>query len=72
VPQPRAGPRRRTIIALADSLGLRTVAEGIEVAQQLARLRTLGCTLGRGYLFARPLVADDVTELLVAPSALAA
>ena len=62
----------RTIVALADSLGLQTVAEGIEDAQQLARLRELGCTLGQGYLFARPLVADDVTELLLAPSTLAA
>jgi EAL domain-containing protein (putative c-di-GMP-specific phosphodiesterase class I) len=54
----------RTIIALADSLGLRTVAEGIEDRQQLERLRELGCTLGQGYLFARPLVADAATELL--------
>jgi diguanylate cyclase (GGDEF)-like protein len=53
-----------TIIALADSLGLRTVAEGIEDAEQLARLRALGCTLGQGYLFARPLAAADVTDLL--------
>jgi EAL domain-containing protein (putative c-di-GMP-specific phosphodiesterase class I) len=54
----------RTIIALADSLGLRTVAEGIEHRQQLARLNELGCTLGQGYLFARPLAAADVINLL--------
>jgi diguanylate cyclase (GGDEF)-like protein len=54
----------RTIIALADSLGLRTVAEGIEDAEQLARLRDLGCTLGQGYLFARPLAPEDATALL--------
>jgi diguanylate cyclase (GGDEF)-like protein len=54
----------RTIIALADSLGLCTVAEGIEHRQQLARLSELGCTLGQGYLFARPLAAADVINLL--------
>jgi EAL domain-containing protein (putative c-di-GMP-specific phosphodiesterase class I) len=54
----------RTIIALADSLGLRTVAEGIEHRQQLARLGELGCTLGQGYLFARPIAAADVIDLL--------
>jgi EAL domain-containing protein (putative c-di-GMP-specific phosphodiesterase class I) len=44
----------RTIIALADSLRLRTVAEGIEDREQLARLSELGSTLGQGYVFARP------------------
>jgi diguanylate cyclase (GGDEF)-like protein len=54
----------RTIIALADSLGLRTVAEGVEDREQLARLCDLGCALGQGYLFARPLAPEDVTDLL--------
>jgi EAL domain-containing protein (putative c-di-GMP-specific phosphodiesterase class I) len=54
----------RTIIALADSLGLRTVAEGIEDAEQHARLSELGCALGQGYLFARPLAAEAATDLL--------
>jgi diguanylate cyclase (GGDEF)-like protein len=62
----------RTIIALADSLGLRTVAEGIEDREQLARLCELGCTLGQGYLFARPLAADDVIDLLSGALPLAA
>jgi diguanylate cyclase (GGDEF)-like protein len=62
----------RTIIALADSLGLRTVAEGIEDSEQLARLRDLGCTLGQGYLFARPVAPEDATELLGAGLAHAA
>jgi diguanylate cyclase (GGDEF)-like protein len=54
----------RTIIALADSLGLRTVAEGIEDPEQLARLRDLGCALGQGYLFARPVAPEAATALL--------
>ena len=53
----------RTIIALADSLGLRTVAEGIEDREQLARLCELGCTLGQGYLFARPMEGPALLRL---------
>jgi EAL domain-containing protein (putative c-di-GMP-specific phosphodiesterase class I) len=48
------------------------VAEGIEDHRQLARLRELGCLLGQGYLFARPLPAHDVTELLRGAGQLAA
>jgi EAL domain-containing protein (putative c-di-GMP-specific phosphodiesterase class I) len=62
----------RTIVDLADSLGLRAVAEGIEDHRQLARLRELGCRLGQGYLFARPLAAHAVTELLRGGGRLAA
>ena len=54
----------RTIIALADSLGLRTVAEGVEDREQLERLCDLGCALGQGYLFARPLAPEHATDLL--------
>jgi diguanylate cyclase (GGDEF)-like protein len=42
------------IVALGRTLGLTIVAEGIETAGQLERLRALGCELGQGYLFARP------------------
>ncbi|MFB4205288.1 EAL domain-containing protein [Arhodomonas sp. KWT2] len=44
----------RAILAMAASLGLRVVAEGIETEAQLAFLRTEGCELGQGFLFARP------------------
>jgi diguanylate cyclase (GGDEF)-like protein len=54
----------RAIIALGDALGLRTVAEGIERPEQAEALRALGCHLGQGYLFARPLVPADVDHLL--------
>jgi len=47
----------KTIIALGDALGLRTVAEGIEHAEQWEQLAALGCAYGQGYLFARPLAA---------------
>jgi diguanylate cyclase (GGDEF)-like protein/PAS domain S-box-containing protein len=52
------------IVELARSLGATTVAEGIEEWEQLRQLRELGCTLGQGYLFARPLAAQDVEETL--------
>ena len=54
----------RTIIALGASLQLRTVAEGIEVEAQRAILRELGCELGQGFLYARPMLAGDVEHWL--------
>ena len=44
----------RTIVSVAASLGLRTVAEGVETAAQRDALLSLGCALGQGYLFGRP------------------
>ncbi|HZT86150.1 MAG TPA: EAL domain-containing protein [Gaiellaceae bacterium] len=52
------------ILRLADSLGLGAVAEGIEHPAQAERLRELGCSLGQGYLFGRPMPADEVERVL--------
>jgi diguanylate cyclase len=49
----------RTIVALADSLSLEIIAEGIETPAEKAVLERLGCTEGQGYLFAKPLPADE-------------
>ncbi len=49
----------KTIIAMAQALGLSTVAEGVETAQQLELLKSLGCDQIQGYFFSRPLSADD-------------
>ncbi|HEY0360416.1 MAG TPA: EAL domain-containing protein [Mycobacteriales bacterium] len=54
------------VIGLAGALGLDCVAEGIELAEQLATLRSLGATLGQGYLFSRPLPAGELGALLAA------
>jgi diguanylate cyclase (GGDEF)-like protein/PAS domain S-box-containing protein len=54
----------RSTIALAHSLGLRVIAEGIEHKQQLQRLRTLGCEYGQGYLFSPPVCVRDAEVLL--------
>jgi diguanylate cyclase (GGDEF)-like protein len=54
----------RGIIELARSLGLRLVAEGIEYPEQEAILRAFDCPLGQGFLFARPLEAPQLREML--------
>jgi EAL domain-containing protein (putative c-di-GMP-specific phosphodiesterase class I) len=50
----------RTILQTANSLGLMTVAEGIENATQLRELRRLGCQLGQGYLLSQPMEAAEI------------
>ena len=52
------------IVALGETLRLRTVAEGIERDSQRTQLMALGCTLGQGYLFAKPLHAEDFWAIL--------
>lgn len=47
------------IIAMAHSLGLQTVAEGVETPVQAQALQQKGCDVGQGYLYARPMPADD-------------
>jgi diguanylate cyclase (GGDEF)-like protein len=49
----------RTIQSLAEALEMKTTAEGVETAAQAASLTAIGCNFGQGYLFARPLSADD-------------
>jgi len=54
----------RTIIALASSLGLTVVAEGVETDAQLAYLRANHCDQAQGYLFSRPLPPDECVKLM--------
>lgn len=53
----------QAIIAMATSLNLHVVAEGVETPQQAAFLRRHGCALVQGYLFSRPLPADEFERL---------
>lgn len=54
----------RSIIEMAHHLDLSVVAEGVETADQHALLRMLGCDLGQGYLFARPMPIQDLLRWL--------
>ena len=49
-------------IHLIENLGMTSLAEGVEEPQQVAILQSLGCRLGQGYLFSRPLTAEQVVE----------
>jgi diguanylate cyclase (GGDEF)-like protein len=53
-----------TIVYLARSLKLSTVAEGIEKKEELAFLRRVGCNQFQGFLFSRPVPSDEITEML--------
>jgi EAL domain-containing protein (putative c-di-GMP-specific phosphodiesterase class I) len=57
------------MVAMGDALGLRVVAEGIETTSQAEQLRSLGCHLGQGYLFAVPQVASALHDRMVSEAA---
>ncbi len=57
-----------TIIALSNRLGVEAIAEGIETRQQRDALARMGCELGQGYYFARPLSAPDIEAFLFGSS----
>ncbi|MBC7203565.1 MAG: EAL domain-containing protein [Pusillimonas sp.] len=52
------------IVAMAHKLGLKVIAEGVETVEQRDLLAAIGCDFGQGYLFSRPIPADDFTALL--------
>lgn len=54
----------KTILMLGENLGIEVVAEGIETEQQLGTLRELGCRLGQGYLFSRPVNSKAIEKML--------
>lgn len=54
----------RAIVSLARNLNMSAIAEGVETAEQLDQLRTLGCEFGQGYFFARPLDCHAATTML--------
>jgi EAL domain-containing protein (putative c-di-GMP-specific phosphodiesterase class I) len=56
----------RTVLAIGSEFCLQVIAEGVESEDQDAELRRLGCTCAQGFLYARPVAADAVDELLSA------
>jgi diguanylate cyclase (GGDEF)-like protein len=57
----------QTIISLAHGLGMDVTAEGVETPEQLAQLKALGCEMGQGYLFSRPVDQKAAEMLFTAP-----
>ncbi|MEM9266481.1 MAG: EAL domain-containing protein [Cyanobacteria bacterium P01_F01_bin.13] len=64
VPDMRSQMITESIITLCKSLDLKTVANGLETLQQLSWLERIGCDAGQGAYFARPMAAEQATELL--------
>ena len=60
----------RAVVSLGRSLGMRTCAEGVETAEQLAFLKAEGCDEVQGYYLGRPVPAADIARLLDQPTAL--
>lgn len=54
----------RLILALAHTLNLETIAEGVESPEQIAELKKLGCFVGQGYIFSPPVNAAQAEELI--------
>lgn len=54
----------RTILSLAENLGMDVVAEGIETQEQMGLLRDLGCQNGQGYLFSKPMSVEDADRVI--------
>jgi len=68
----RIGPKgenseiARTIVTLAENLGMDVIAEGVEAPVQLALLRSMGCQYGQGYYFSKPVEAQAAEEMIEA------
>jgi diguanylate cyclase (GGDEF)-like protein len=62
-----AGAIVRAVAALGKSLGMTTIAEGVETEEQLDRVRAEGCSEVQGYLIGRPLPAADAASLMSGP-----
>ena len=57
---PRTASMIRMLIAYARQIGVMVVAEGVETEEQAAQLAAMGCTHAQGWLFGRPMLADDL------------
>ncbi|QQS32635.1 MAG: PAS domain S-box protein [Acidobacteriota bacterium] len=61
----KSGAIVKTILMLGENLGIEVVAEGVETASQLEKLRSLGCKAGQGYLFSRPVDRETAEQFLL-------
>ncbi|TXM94905.1 EAL domain-containing protein [Methylobacterium sp. WL30] len=72
IADPDAAAIVRAVVSLGERLGMGIVAEGVETAEQLDLVRQEGCHEVQGFLFSRPLPADEALAYLQLPSALVA
>jgi diguanylate cyclase (GGDEF)-like protein len=63
---PQDTPIVRSVVGLAEALGLAAVAEGVETSEQLAELRDVECRFAQGFHFARPMPAEALGGVLAA------
>jgi diguanylate cyclase (GGDEF)-like protein/PAS domain S-box-containing protein len=56
----------QAMLIMAKSVNIQVAAEGVESYSQLDRLRTLGCAVGQGFIFGKPIPADELRDLLAA------
>ncbi|MBI2764945.1 MAG: EAL domain-containing protein [Chloroflexi bacterium] len=70
--EPEARELVLSMVGLAHALGLKTVAEGVETAGQLARLAALDCDVGQGYYLGRPMTGAALAERMRMPERLSA
>lgn len=61
---PRMNAVIKTIIQLSDNLSMVSVAEGIETEEQHLELKRLGCQVGQGYYYYKPMPIKQINELL--------
>jgi len=54
----------RTCIILGHELDMKVVAEGVETEEQFQRLKSMGCDIAQGYLFSRPVPANEISPLI--------
>ena len=55
-------------LKLAQAMGIKTIAEGVETAEQAAQLKAIGCDMGQGYYFSRPLASEAASAFLASES----
>jgi len=68
VPGNRNSAIIKAIVSLAEGLGMETTAEGAETKDELDLIRSLGCSHIQGYIFGRPMSADEAAEKLACPT----
>jgi diguanylate cyclase (GGDEF)-like protein len=62
-PEGRNAALIRAMVGLASDLKMQTTAEGVETQEELALVRTLGCSLVQGYIFGKPMPSEEAREL---------